>query len=531
MLQSPLRVSSSPILRFDTHAPYYKWCVAGLVLLAEATGTFAGNSVILAIPSLMASFGTDLATAQWIITGFLITRTLIIPVLGWLGAILGNRNLFVVIMAGFVVTMIGCGLSTSITMLVGFRLMQGLVLGPMEGLSAVILVQAFPPPQRGMALGMRTIGWAVGQIISFTLGGYFIEHISWRLIFFIGIPGGMVAAILGLLLLPQQREYRGEPVDYSGLLLLGGFLIPLLLTISFGRSDTTTTSTLLLLGLGSVVGGGLFVVWELYTAYPAVNLRLFRTPVFCFLCSTAFFNNMGLFGAQFIVPIFLQQVIGLTPLQAGLVIVPALIVSGSSGVITGWLADLFRAPILIIIGLLTLMGIFYAFSTVTALTGIGVLVGYIMLYRICMFGVTTPVTALNVQVLDSGQVRMGQGLLGVVRNIGASLGVTITSVFFEQQRVFHQLQAYDTYNATTPDHLTTIGELRQSLQQASASTDAADQEALRTIQQQMDLEAIAAGFRDSFLLVCVCFLVASLPMVWVSLRRLDRTSSDASATT
>jgi MFS transporter, DHA2 family, multidrug resistance protein len=214
---------------------HYKWLVAAIVLIAEGTNTFAGNSINLAVPRLMAHFGTDLATTQWVATSFQISRTLVVPILGWLGGILGNRNLFVLMMVGFLVSTIGCGLSTSLGMLIVFRLLQGLVLGPMEGLTAVILVEAFPPQQRGLALGLRAIGWSAGQVISFTIGGYFIEEVSWRLIFFLGVPSGIVAAVLGLLLLPQRRDYRGTAVDYPGLIALGSFLAPLLLAISLAR--------------------------------------------------------------------------------------------------------------------------------------------------------------------------------------------------------------------------------------------------------------------------------------------------------
>ncbi len=189
----------------DTETSYYKWLVAGTVLLAGATQTFAGNSVNLAIPRIMAAFGTDLTTTQWVSTSFLITRTLMVPILGWLGGFLGNRNLFIFSMLGFVIASIGCGLAVNIPMLIVFRLMQGFVLGPLEGLTVVLLINAFPPHQRGLAIGMRTIGWSAGQIISFTIGGYFLEQISWRMIFFMGIPSGLVAAILGFMLLRQER--------------------------------------------------------------------------------------------------------------------------------------------------------------------------------------------------------------------------------------------------------------------------------------------------------------------------------------
>ncbi len=189
MAQTTPRSSSQPILRVDTQSPHYKWLVAGTVLIAGATQTFGGgSSVTLALPHIMTAFGSDLATAQWIFTSYLITRTLMVPILGWLGGFLGYRNLFIGIMIGFVLTSIGCGLSVNLPMLIGFRLLQGLVMGPMEGLSAIIMVSTFPPHQRGMAIGMRTIGWSAGQVISLVLGGYLLEHYTWRMIFLLGFP-------------------------------------------------------------------------------------------------------------------------------------------------------------------------------------------------------------------------------------------------------------------------------------------------------------------------------------------------------
>jgi EmrB/QacA subfamily drug resistance transporter len=311
-------------LPIETQTSRHKWFVAGIILLACAAQIFAGTSLNIAIPRLMATFGSDLATTQWVAAGFLVTRTLVIPLLGWLGSVLGHRTLFVASMIGFVITSLGCGLSTSLPMLIFFRVLQGVVAGPMEGLTAVMLVQAFPPQQRGMALGLRSIGWALGELLFYTVGGYLFEHISWRLLFFLGIPLGIAATVLGLLVLPRHVKIANAAVDYPGLLLLGCFLVPLLLVMSLGRDSETAGFTLMLLGLIALVSGGLFVARELLGAFPAVDLRLFQQLPFCLLCSSAFFYSMGLFGGLFMVPIFLQQVIGLTPLQAGLILLPAL---------------------------------------------------------------------------------------------------------------------------------------------------------------------------------------------------------------
>ncbi len=510
---------ATTLLPLDTQAAYYKWLVAGIVLMASGTQTFAGNSITLAIPRLMATFGADLAATQWVMTGFLIARTLVVPLLGWLGGLLGHRTLFVVGMAGFFVCTIGCGLSTSLVMLIAFRLLQGLLLGSLGGLNSVILMQAFPRHQRGLALGLRAIGTSTGQIISFTLGGYLIEYISWRVIFFLGAPAGLLAAILGLMVLPQHREARGIPVDYLGLFALGGFLVPLLLAISFARNNETAVSTLLLLSGAALLSGVLFVVWELRTRFPVVNLRLFRQTVFGCICGTAFIYNIGLFGAQFMIPIFLQQVMGFSPMQVGLLIAPALIMSGMSGVVIGRLCDFVPLPYVVLSGLSALTLVFFTLSSVTALTTTGVLLGIIIFYRMCMHAVTTPVTALNAQLLAPEQVRMGQGLLGVVRNIGAGFGVTVASVLFERRRVAQQAQAYSLYNDTSPDHLSVLDEIKRELYTSGLDEAAAHQGALRLIRRQMDVEAIASGFQGSFILACMAFFAASLPMLWILRRR------------
>jgi DHA2 family multidrug resistance protein len=504
-----------PAAWLDHQTSYYKWLVTGTVLLAGATQTFAGNSVNLAIPRIMAAFGTDLATAQWVATTFLIARTLMVPVLGWLGGFLGNRNLFIAILIGFVLTSIGCGLAVDIHMLIFFRLVQGFILGPIEGLTAVLMVQAFPPEQRGMAIGLRSIGWSAGQIVSFTLGGYFLEHLSWRMIFFLGIPSGIVSAILGLILLPQQREYRGRPVDYPGLGALAMFLVPLILGISWAQRDDAEMSTLLLLGLATAVGSGLFVARELRTQFPVVNLRLFALPAYRCLCGTALLETMGLFGAQFMIPIFLQQVMGYTPLQAGLTIVPALIVAGIGGTVAGRLSDVFSPRLMVWLGLGLLTVVFQLFSTVSIFTTSGVLVTYIILYRICLFSIQTPMTSLNVQLLPPDQMRMGQGVLGTIRNIGAALGVTVTSVIFEHRRAAHQLLSYSAYNVDSPEHLQTLLGIEHALRGAGIHDMDIPSMALRALRQQIDLEAVAAGFQDSFFAMSVCFLLAMLCLLGV----------------
>ena len=162
---------------------------------------------------------------------------------------------------------------------------------------------------------------------------------------------------------------------------------------------------------------------------------------------------------------------------------------------------------------------FQLLSTVSTLTTSGVLVGYIILYRVCLFSSQIPMTSLNVQILEPDQIRMGQGLLGTVRNIGAALGVTITSVIFERRRTAYQLLSYGAYDSASVEHLPTVQTIEQMLQGAGIGETERPAMALRVIQQQIDLEALATGFRDSFFIISFFFLLAMVPLIGVVSQR------------
>jgi DHA2 family multidrug resistance protein len=187
--------------------------------------------------------------------------------------------------------------------------------------------------------------------------------------------------------------------------------------------------------------------------------------------------------------------------------------------VAGRLSDVMSPRFMVLLALLILTGVFQLLSTVSTLTTSGVLVGYIILYRVCLFSIETPMTSLNVQILGPDQIRMGQGLLGTVRNIGAAVGVTITSVIFERRRTAYQLLSYAAYDSTSVEHLPTVQAIEHVLRGAGIGETEIPPMALRTLQQQIDLEALATGFRDSFFLISFCFLLAMVPLVGVGLQR------------
>jgi hypothetical protein len=171
--------------------------------------------------------------------------------------------------------------------------------------------------------------------------------------------------------------------------------------------------------------------------------------------------------------------------------------------------------LMVLTALCLLTGVFQLFATVSALTTAGTLAVYIILYRVCLFSIQTPVTSLNVQILGPEQIRMGQGLLGTVRNIGAALGVTVSSVIFERRRAYHQLLFYTDYNSASADYLPTVRAIADTLHNAGIVEAEIPTMTLGALRQQIDTEALAAGFRDSFFMISFFFLLAIVPLLGV----------------
>ncbi len=229
--------------------PRYKWWMVLTVVPAGLISAIDGTSVGIAIPSMMTSLRADLDQIQWVVTTYLLMQTLLMPMTGWLTALLGHRRLFVLSLLLFMLGTVLCSFAWSVESLMAFRVVQALGGGPLQPVSMALLYSAFPPHQRGTAVGLFNMSVAFGLIIG-RLGGGLVETFDWRMIFYMTLPFGIVSAVLGWCLLPRTTPQRHWTLDPWGLLTLAGFLVPLLLACAQGRHqgwDSASIRTLVLL--------------------------------------------------------------------------------------------------------------------------------------------------------------------------------------------------------------------------------------------------------------------------------------------
>jgi DHA2 family multidrug resistance protein len=285
----------------------FRWWLTAAVILGAITMDFGGNVLNVAVPKMMTSFGVSLDKIQWVLTGYVVARAVLMPTVGWLGGWLGQRNLYLLSLLFVVGSSVLGGAAWNLETLIVFRVLQGIGAGPLQALGLVILFENFPPHQRGLAVGLVFIGYSIGAAIAYLLGGYLIEHYSWRAMFYLAAPPGVLSLVLGFWILPNDRSQRQGTIDYGGLLFMGLCLSTILLALTQGRRqgwDSLYIRSLLAIAGPSLV---IFILIELYTRAPVIHLALYRNLAFTMASVASSLNSMSIHSMQFLTALLLHR--------------------------------------------------------------------------------------------------------------------------------------------------------------------------------------------------------------------------------
>jgi DHA2 family multidrug resistance protein len=305
----------------------------GIVAVALALGTFMQvlDSTIanVTLPTIAGNLGASVDDATWVITAFAAANGVTVPLTGWLMGRFGVVRTFVVSVALFTITSFLCGVSTSMPMLVFFRLLQGGCSGPMIPGSQALLISIFPPQKRAVALGIWSITALVGPVAGPILGGYISDNFYWGQVFLINVPVGIVCTfVVWMGLRTRETPTRKLPIDTVGLVLLGVWVFALQCVLDLGKNDDWFNSkTIVILTVIAAISFAVWLVWELTEARPAVDLSLFKRRNFA-LGTVAFCLGYALFFANnLLLPLWLQQQLAYTATWAGLVSAPSGVVA------------------------------------------------------------------------------------------------------------------------------------------------------------------------------------------------------------
>jgi EmrB/QacA subfamily drug resistance transporter len=416
-------------MAFDAQAnedPRYKWKVLGTVIFGIFMVILDSTVINVAFQTLRQEFGSDINNAQWIISVYVLALGISMPLAGFLADRFGIKRIYLGGLLVFVLGSLICGFAPNLPLLVAARALQGFGGGIALPLGVALLMNAFPASEQGMALGIFGIAAIVAPAVGPILGGWLVDHNLWRMIFFINPPIGIVGVILGTRFLRERRSDRRPPLDTLGLITeLIGFG-----AILYGASEAAASgwgSTRVLVAF--VVGGiglALFAFVELRIAKaPLLDLRLFRKRIFLNASLLGYVSVVALFGAEFLMPLYLQTLRGLSAFETGLVLLPLAITGGVSITLAGRLYDRLGPRPLVVVGFTILMVNTWQLSQIRANTPVTWIL-FLLALRGVALGLTvqtTLVTALSVVPLK--ELARGSSLVNSTRNLVQAIGVAL----------------------------------------------------------------------------------------------------------
>ena len=398
-----------------------------LIAIAASTilATIDASIVNVAFPTLVEDLETSFNIIQWVALAYLVTIATLTMGMGRLGDVVGKKQLFVGGIILFTVASALCGLVPDVSWLIGFRVLQALGAVLILALGAAILVEAFPPNERGKALGWIGTTVSLGIVSGPVLGGLLISSFSWRAIFFVNIPVGIISTFLALRYVPRTEPIRGQRFDLAGAALMSISLFSLSLALTLGQ-DQGFTSPLILSGfIVSALAAIAFVIVELRVESPMLQLRLFRSPVLTVSVVTGFLAYSSVAATFFLLPFYLEGVLGFEVGQVGLLLGAAPLMMGLVSPISGTLSDRFGIRRLTLWGLVVIAAAYLGFTTFDVDTT----AAHYLLIAVPLgigFGVfNSPNNSAIMGSVPPEYMGIGGGLLTITRLLGQISGIAV----------------------------------------------------------------------------------------------------------
>lgn len=411
------------------------WMIFVVTMLGTFMATLDSSIVNVALPVISSNFGADLAKIQWVVTAYLLTISSLLPIFGRAGDMFGRRRIFSLGFLVFTIGSIACSAADSVWLLVGARVLQALGASMLMSNAPAIVASAFPGKERGRALGMTGTVVALGSMSGPSIGGLVVGSWGWESIFYINIPIGILAFLAGQFVLPHDKEHSREKFDFIGAGLFAAGMFLLLLALSEGHEWGWTSIHILIVLVAAISALTAFVYYETKTGNPMIDLSLFKCWPFSAGSLAGLFSFMAMFTNTMLLPFYLHSIMGLSPMQIGILITPFPLIMGITAPISGYLSERISAIYLTSCGLtITLIGLMY----LTTLNADAALVQVAIAQAVMGLGNGLFQSPNNNSVLSSvpiSKVGLASGINALVRNVGMVSGIaSAVSVFESRQR-------------------------------------------------------------------------------------------------
>ena len=481
------------------------WLIASAVMLATFMEVLDTSVANVALPHISGNLSASTEEATWVLTSYLIANAIILPATSWLTTVFGRKKFLITCIIIFTVASALCGAATNLNMLIIARILQGAGGGALQPIAQSVLLESFPPIKRGAAMAVYGLGVVVAPIIGPTLGGWITDNYSWRWIFYINLPIGILAVFMANAFVedpPYLRNQKPGRIDYIGFSLMALGLAMLELTLDTGQQNDWFSSSLVTgYAITSGVALTFFILWEHYTPAPIVNLRIFLNRNFAVGSVLIACVGVVLYGSTALLPLFLQTLLGYPAVESGLAVSPRGVGSVVSMLIVGRLIGKIDGRYLIAFGFFVLAYSTYIFTGITLEIALSNIMIPMVISGFAMGFVFVPLTTISMGTLSNEQISNASGIYNLMRNSGGSIGIAAMTAFLSRGAQTHQNYLSGSLNE--------YSQAFQQLIQQLTATGATLQQAYSTAYGMLVRQATVLSYIDNFrLLAVLCLLCA-----------------------
>ncbi len=489
------------------------WIIAMAVTLATFMEVLDTSIANVSLPHIAGSLSAGTDESTWVLTSYLVSNAIVLPLSGWISSIIGRKRFYMSCVAIFTVSSLLCGLAPNLGMLIFFRILQGAGGGGLQPSEQAILADTFPPAKRGMAFAVYGLAVVLAPAIGPTLGGWITDNFTWRWIFLLNIPVGILSLVLTSRLIQdppylKRKKLSETKIDYIGLGLVTLGLGTLQIVLDKGqREDWFESHFIVILSVIAASSLLFLIYWEWTREDPVIDLHLFTNRTFAAANILMFMLGFALLGSTVLLPLFMQTLLGYTAQHSGLALLPGGFLLMMLMPLVGFMLSRFDPRKMMTFGLVTLSFSLFHMTSFDLGVDFRTVVFARMLQTMGLAFLFVPINTAAYAFLPKEKNNAASGLMNLARNIGGSVGISIVTTMLDRRQQFHLNRMSSHLSGADPQVQNMLQGTAQAMQARGFSATEAMHKAYGMLQANVFRQASMLAYIDNFWLLGVAILV------------------------